>query len=63
MVVQDMQVHKFFTAQLALQLELLSFQAFQGFHFIRVLLVDIIFVSAKLGAVFEIDNAKFAING
>ena len=62
-VVQDVQVHQVLTAELALEFEPLSIQAFQGSHFIREWFVDIIFVILEVGAVFEGDNAKFTING
>ena len=62
-VVQDVQVHQVLTAELALEFESLPIQAFQGSHFIREWFVDIIFVILEVGAVFEVDNAEFAING
>ena len=61
-VVQDVQVHQFLTAILALEFEALSIQAFQGCHFFRESFVDIIFVIPEVGAVFEVDNAQFTIN-
>ena len=51
-LVQDMQVHQVLTAELALEFEPLSIQAFQGSHFIREWFVDIIFVILEVGAVF-----------
>ena len=57
MVVQHVQVHQVLTAKLALQLEPLNIQAFQGGHFLRELLVNVFFVALQIGAVFEVHNA------
>ena len=61
-VLQHVHVHEVLTAVLALVLEPLNFQTFQGGHLFRERLVDLLFVASKGGAALEVNNAQLAID-
>ena len=61
-VLQHVHVHEVLAAVLALVLEPLNFQTFQGGHLLWERLVDLFFVAFKVGAVLEVNNAQLAID-
>ena len=61
-VLQHVHVHEVLAAVLALVLEPLNFQTFQGGHLFWERLVDFFFVASKGGTALEVDNAQLAID-